>query len=110
IALKLRAQRPGAQGGGATDKEARQRGNTILPYLRAPGSFKRMLGSAASEPGGSRCSPIGLTKYLKLGLGFLDTPDGVAGKQLEEPCVLDRGNRRISRLRRHPVEAGLQVY
>src|SRR6266516_7521593 len=44
IALKLRAQRPRAQGVGAADKEASQRGNAILPYLRAPGSFKRMLG------------------------------------------------------------------
>jgi len=41
---RLRAQRPPAQGGGAADKEARQRGNAILPYLRAPGSFKRLLG------------------------------------------------------------------
>src|SRR2546430_2692027 len=43
IALKLRAQRPGAQGGGAADKRAGQRGNAILP-TRAPGSFKRLLG------------------------------------------------------------------
>ena len=27
------------------DRKAGQRGNAILPYLRAPASFKRMLGS-----------------------------------------------------------------
>jgi len=37
-----------AQGGGAAKKEARRRGNAILPYLSAPGSFKRMLGCKRS--------------------------------------------------------------
>ena len=43
--LSLRAKCAPAQGVGAADKEASQRGNAILPYLSAPGSFKRMLGS-----------------------------------------------------------------
>jgi hypothetical protein len=43
IALKLRAQRPPAQGGGAADKKGDWRGNAIPPP-RAPVSFKRMLG------------------------------------------------------------------
>lgn len=34
-----------AQGGGAADGD-RRRGNTILPYLSAPDSFKRLLGRA----------------------------------------------------------------
>src|SRR5437899_2367625 len=32
LALKLRAQGPLAQGGGAAEKKARRRGNAILPY------------------------------------------------------------------------------
>ncbi len=40
IALRLRAQ-----GDGAADKKARQRGNAIPSYLRAPASFKRRLGT-----------------------------------------------------------------
>src|SRR6266853_1788511 len=44
MALKLRAQRPRAQGGRAADKKAGRRGNAIPPYLGAPGSFKRLLG------------------------------------------------------------------
>src|SRR6266550_230126 len=35
----------GAQGRGAADTKAGQRGNTTLPYWRAPVSFKRMLGT-----------------------------------------------------------------
>src|SRR5207302_10408758 len=46
MALKLRAQRPRAQGVGAADKKASRRGNTIPPYLRAPVSFKRLLDGA----------------------------------------------------------------
>src|SRR5438874_4933661 len=51
MALKLRAQCPRAQGGGAADKEAGRRGNAILP-ARAPGSFKRLLGicSTTTQP------------------------------------------------------------
>src|SRR5438874_4481001 len=51
MALKLRAQCPRAQGGGAADKEAGRRGNAILP-TRAPGSFKRLLGicSTTTQP------------------------------------------------------------
>src|SRR2546430_7753227 len=49
IALKLRAQRPQAQGGGAADKKAGRRGNAILP-TRAPGSFKRLLGRCSRMP------------------------------------------------------------
>src|SRR2546428_713937 len=45
IALKLRAQRLRAQGGGTGEREAGQRGNAILP-TRAPGSFKRSSESA----------------------------------------------------------------
>src|SRR2546422_5962517 len=48
IALKLRAQRLRAQGGGTGEREAGQRGNAILP-TRAPGSFKRLLDRAARE-------------------------------------------------------------
>src|SRR6266576_2363709 len=44
IALKLRARRPRAQGGGTADTKAGQRGNASLPYFGAPGSFKRWLG------------------------------------------------------------------
>src|SRR3989442_466314 len=51
MALKLRAQRPPAQGGGAADKEAGQRGNAILLYLCAPGRFKRRLGGTAGKSG-----------------------------------------------------------
>src|SRR5207245_6020140 len=43
--LKRSAERPSEQGVGAADKKASQRGNAIPPYLRAPGSFKRLLGS-----------------------------------------------------------------
>src|ERR1051325_1281000 len=46
MALKLRAQRPQAQGGGAAEKKAGWRRNAILPCLGAPASFKRMLGGA----------------------------------------------------------------
>jgi len=46
IALKLRAQRPRAQGGGTADKKAGWLGNAILP-TRAPDSFKRLLNSTA---------------------------------------------------------------
>src|SRR5439155_12295863 len=49
----LRAQRPGAQGGGAADKKAGRRGNAILP-TRAPGRFKRLLGSALTSSGADR--------------------------------------------------------
>src|SRR2546429_9982912 len=52
MALKLRAQCPRAQGGGAADKRAGQRGNAILP-TRAPGSFKRLLGGS----GRAHCPP-----------------------------------------------------
>src|SRR5947208_189463 len=38
-----------SKGGGGAKKKARGRGNAILPYLRAPASFKRLLGSAAEE-------------------------------------------------------------
>ncbi len=31
------------------DKKASQRGNTILPYLSAPDSFKRLLGGSARK-------------------------------------------------------------
>jgi len=48
IALKLRAQRLRAHGGGTGEREAGQRGNAILP-TRAPGSFKRLLDRAARE-------------------------------------------------------------
>src|SRR5437763_15941389 len=51
IALKLRAQRPRAQGGGTADKKAGWLGNAILP-TRAPDSFKRLLNSAARRRGG----------------------------------------------------------
>src|SRR2546422_11437789 len=44
MTLKLRAQCPRAQGGGAAEKKAGWRVNSILPYSRAAGSFKRMLG------------------------------------------------------------------
>src|SRR5213593_1572139 len=61
MALKLRAQRPPTQGGRAVDEKAGQRGNAILPYLRAPVSFKRMLGGqgigAAKAPEASGGTP-----------------------------------------------------
>src|SRR5882724_7904409 len=50
IALKLQAERPLAQGGGAADTKASRRGNGILPCLRAPDSFKRLLGGAPTSP------------------------------------------------------------
>jgi len=48
MALKLRAQRPRAEGVGGADKKAGRRGNAILPYMCAPGSFKRMLGAGST--------------------------------------------------------------
>src|SRR5882724_11731818 len=62
---------PRAQGVGAADKKARQRVNAILPYLRAPGSFKRMLG--ARRRGikcRSTCDPEG--SHIRPGSGRVD--------------------------------------
>jgi len=51
-----------AQGGGVADKTAGQRGNAILPYLPAPGSFKRMVGSAVRGVLASRrCAVLPVT-------------------------------------------------
>ena len=48
--------------GGVADKTAGQRGNAILPYLRAPGSFKRMLGRAVRGVLASRrCAVLPVT-------------------------------------------------
>src|SRR2546422_11249616 len=49
-AVKLRGEYALAQGCGAADKKASPRGNAIPPYLRAPGSFKRLLGSDSEVP------------------------------------------------------------
>ena len=58
----------GAQGGGTADKKAGQRGNAIPPYLRAPGSFKRMLG------GQPRIAAADLAKLLIIPPGTYDEP------------------------------------